>query len=109
MDERIKAVAFNEEEHTYWYNGRELHGVTGAIGKLMGKEFPDTDTVKLATIYGKDVHSEVEHYFNEGRKDLSSEGAKWAVQTMEGWTKGIEEDSPGRCRRRACRVPAPWC
>ena len=92
MDERIKAVAFNEEEHTYWYQGHELHGITGAIGKLMGKEFPDTDTVKLATIYGKDVHSEVEHYFNEGRKDLSSEGAKWVVQTVSEWTKSIEED-----------------
>ena len=44
MDERIKAVVFNEEEHSYWYQGKELHGVTGAIGKLMGKEFPDTDS-----------------------------------------------------------------
>lgn len=85
MDERIKAVIFNEEEHSYWYNGVELHGITGAIGKMLGKKFPDTDTVKLATIYGHDVHSEVEHYFNDGRKDLSSEGAKWIVETMERW------------------------
>ena len=85
IDERIRAVIFNEEEHSYWYNGKELHGVTGAIGKMLGKSFPDTDTVKIATLYGHDVHSEVEHYFNDGRKDLSSEGAKWVVETMEHW------------------------
>ena len=85
IDERIKAVIFNEEEHSYWYNGKALHGVTGAIGKMLGKSFPDTDTVKIATLYGHDVHSEVEHYFNDGRKDLSSEGAKWVVDTMEHW------------------------
>jgi hypothetical protein len=78
-------VIFNEEEHSYWYNGKELRGVTGAIGKMLGKSFPDTDTVKIATLYGHDVHSEVEHYFNDGRKDLSSEGAKWVVETMEHW------------------------
>ena len=85
MDGRIKAVIFNEEEHSYWYSGKALHGVTGAIGKMLGKSFPDTDTVKIATLYGHDVHSEVEHYFNDGRKDLSSEGAKWVVDTMEHW------------------------
>jgi hypothetical protein len=85
IDERIRAVIFNEEEHSYWYNGKALHGVTGAIGKMLGKSFPDTDTVKIATLYGHDVHSEVEHYFNDGRKDLSSEGAKWVVDTMEHW------------------------
>jgi hypothetical protein len=52
---------------------------------MLGKSFPDTDTVKIATLYGHDVHSEVEHYFNDGRKDLSSEGAKWVVETMEHW------------------------
>lgn len=88
MDERIKAVVFNEEEHSYWYQGKELHGVTGAIGKLMGKEFPDTDTVKLATLYGKDVHSEVEHYFNDhdhyfNKTKLSSKGAQWVVDELE--------------------------
>lgn len=92
IDERIKAVIFNEEEHSYWYSGRELRGVTGAIGKMLGKSFPETDTVKLATIYGHDVHSEVEHYFNDGRKELSSKGAKWVVDTMEHWGDNLIMD-----------------
>lgn len=86
IDERIKAVIFNEKEHSYWYQGKELHGVTGAIGRLAGKDFPEGVTlIELGTIYGHDVHSEVEHYFNDGRKELSSEGAKWVVDTMEHW------------------------
>ena len=87
MDTRIKAVTFNEEEHNYFYEGKELHGVTGAIGKLMGKSFPDTDVVKIATMYGTDVHKEVENYFNRhghwfNNSQLSTEGAKWVVEEL---------------------------
>ena len=81
MDSRIKAVTFDEEAHKYFYNGKELHGVTGAIGKLMGKSFPDTDIVRLATMYGSDVHKEVENYYNNGGK-LSTEAAKWVVSEL---------------------------
>ena len=87
MDTRIKAVTFNEEEHNYFYEGKELHGVTGAIGKLTGKSFPDTDVVKIATMYGTDVHKEVENYFNRhghwfNDSQLSTEGAKWVVEEL---------------------------
>ena len=81
MDSRIKAVTFDEEAHKYFYNGKELHGVTGAIGKLMGKSFPDTDVVRLATMYGSDVHKEVENYYNNNGK-LSTEAAKWVVSEL---------------------------
>ena len=87
MNTRIRAVTFNEEEHKYFYEGKELHGVTGAIGKLTGKSFPDTDVVKLATMYGTDVHKEVENYFNRhghwfNDSQLSTEGAKWVVEEL---------------------------
>ena len=87
MDTRIKAVTFNEEEHKYFYEGKELHGVTGAIGKLTRKSFPDTDVVKLATMYGTDVHKEVENYFNRhdhwfNDSELSTEGARWIVAEL---------------------------
>lgn len=105
MDERIKTVVFNEEEHTYWYNGKELHGITGAIGKLMGKSFPDTDTVKLATIYGSDVHKEVENYFNEhdyyfNDSKLSTEGAQWVVETLKDFCNNV----PASLERVECEV-----
>jgi hypothetical protein len=96
MDERIKTVVFNEEEHTYWYQGRELHGVTVAIGKLMGKKFPDTDTVKIATMYGSDVHKEVENYFNKHEykfndSELSTKGAQWIIDELRRFTVLAEE------------------
>lgn len=88
LDTRIKAVQFDEEKHKYFFDGHELHGVTGAIGKLRGKSFPDTDTVKLATMYGSDVHKDVENYFNQGEhwfneRKLSTEGAQWVVNTLK--------------------------
>ena len=100
MDERIKAVSFNEEEHKYWYNGKELHGVTGAIGELMGKKFPDTDTVKLATLYGSDVHKEVENYFNKHNfyfndSELTTEGAKWVIEHLKDFCSNVPSSVQG--------------
>lgn len=94
VDSRIKAVTFDEENHRYFYNGTELYGVTGAIGKLMGKSFPDTDTVKLATMYGSDVHKEIENYFNlHGHffndSQLSTEGAKWIIRELKEFCNGL--------------------
>ena len=91
MDERIKAVVFNEAEHSYWYQGKQLHGVTGAIGKLMGKSFPDTDTVRIATMYGHDVHKDSEMWIKEKRIP-STESGKWIVSYLEELkeTKGAE-------------------
>lgn len=85
MDSRIYRVEFIEDKHEYWYTEgnvrKRLHGVTGAIGKLMGKSFPDTDVVHLATMYGSDVHKEVENYYNNNGK-LSTEAAKWVVSEL---------------------------
>lgn len=87
MDTRIKSVEFNEEKHEYWYQGKRLNGVTGAIGKLMGKSFPDTDIMKLAATYGSDIHKEVENWYNSGSRVLSSEGSKWVVDYLEQFQK----------------------
>ena len=94
MDKRIKAVVFNEAEHTYWYNGKALFGITGAIGKLMGKSFPDTDIVKMATMYGSDVHKEVENYFNKNGyyfndTKLSTEGAEWVIDSLKDFCNDV--------------------
>lgn len=82
MDTRVKAVTFNSEEHKYWYKGKELKGVTRAIGKMLGKSFPDTDTVRLATLYGHDVHSESEAWIKTG-KNPSTEAGKWVVKILK--------------------------
>lgn len=96
MDNRIKAVSFDEKEHKYWFNGKELHGVTTPICKVMGKVFPDNDRVKLATIYGSDVHKEVERYFNEhdhffNNTKLSTEGAEWVIDTLKDFCNNVPQ------------------
>jgi len=92
MNTRVKSIIFNEEEHKYLLDGRELFGVTGAIGKLMGKSFPDTDTVKLAAMYGSDIHKEVENYYNAEGK-LSTDGAKTVVKILTDFMNGIKDDN----------------
>jgi hypothetical protein len=82
MDSRIKAVVFNEKEHSYWYNGKALRGVTGAIGKILGKNFPDTVTVQIATIYGHDIHKDCEMWIKEGREPFH-EGSIWLVDYLK--------------------------
>lgn len=82
MDTKIKAVTFDEENHKYFFEGRELHGVTSAIGRILGKNFPDNDTVKLAVIYGHDVHKESEMWIKEGREP-SSEAGLWVTQYLK--------------------------
>lgn len=82
MDTRVKAVTFDEENHKYFFEGRELHGVTGAIGKILGKSFPDNDTVKLAVIYGHDVHKDSEMWIKEGREP-SSESGRWVTEYLK--------------------------
>ena len=93
MDRRVKAIIFDEKEHTYTFEGHKLCGVTGAIGKIMKKSFPDTDTVHIATIYGSDVHKEVEDYYNHGKPTLSSLGAKWVVEELFRFEDKITDSS----------------
>lgn len=97
MDNCIKAVTFDEDKHKYFYQGKELKGVTGAIGKLLNKLFPDTDTVRLATMYGSDVHKEVENYFNNNDftfndRKLSTEGANWVVKELKDFCEKLDYD-----------------
>ena len=72
----------------------------------MGKSFPDTDTVKLATMYGSDVHKEIENYFNQhdywfNDSPLSTEGARWIVEELKRFTDGLILD---RAERIECEV-----
>jgi hypothetical protein len=53
----------------------------------MGKSFPDNDRVMLATVYGTDVHKAVETYYNDGNMNVSSDGAKWVIDTLDCFSK----------------------
>ena len=108
MDSRIYQVEFIEDKHEYWYTEgnvrKRLHGVTGAIGKIMGKSFPDTDVVRLATMYGSDVHKEVENYYNNNGK-LSTEAAKWVVSELSRKADELPIDVKDSVEDIKCEVP----
>lgn len=73
----IANVQFDEVAHRYFYEGRELKGVTTAIAKKLGKNFPqNSTTVQLACSYGSQVHKEIERWIEEG-KEPDTENGKW--------------------------------
>lgn len=81
MDERIQNVYFDEKKHLYTYQGKQLKGVTQAIAKIVGKSFPDILQVQIATLYGSDVHKEVENYYNNNGT-LHTQAGQWIVERI---------------------------
>lgn len=82
----IKDVFFNEEEHRYFYHGKELKGITACLCKYLGKVFPDNAKVQVATLYGKDVHKESELFIKEN-KEPSTESGKWLKEEYYSFCK----------------------
>lgn len=100
MDTRIKSIIFDEENHKYFFNGKELHGVTGAIGKKLGHVFPEgVGHIEVGKEYGHQLHSDVEHYFNDGNTLLATEGSKWVISQIEEFGK-----SKGGLNKVECEV-----
>lgn len=94
MDSRIKAVQFDEKTHTYTYLGKNLNGITGVIGSILGKKYSEASIdVQLGRIYGDTVHKEVEDYYNHGKPTLSSLGAKWVVEELFRFEDKITDSS----------------
>lgn len=70
MTELIKSpVVFDEVEHRYWLNGKELHGITSTLIK---RAFPDKykevdpEVLANAARKGKELHAEIEYHDNFG-------------------------------------------
>ena len=78
----IANVQFDEVAHRYFYEGRELKGVTTAIAKKLGKNFPQNSIkVQLACSYGSQVHKEIERWIEEG-KEPDTEDGKWLKEAI---------------------------
>ena len=76
-------IYFDEEKHRYIdENGKEYKGVTEAIGKLLGKSFPDIEKVKVHTSFGSQVHKEVENHIMKGAK-CTIDASKKAVELIK--------------------------
>ena len=79
----IANVLFDEVAHRYFYEGRELSGVTQAIARKLGKNFPkNSAVVQLACSYGSQVHKEIERWIKEG-KETDTENGKWLKEVIQ--------------------------
>jgi hypothetical protein len=65
------AIQFNREKHVYQVDGHVLPGITGRIGKRLGKAFPpclaELPVVAEAAEFGTSIHEDVEMYLKDGR------------------------------------------
>ena len=71
-------VLFNEEEHTYWLDGKELSGITGMLQRqLFPTEFDGIPKhfIQGAADYGKSVHISCEdfdkNWINDGTQEVA--------------------------------------
>lgn len=87
-------VEFNEEEHTYHLNGKQLQGITGVINsKLYPNKFANISKAVLdkAAERGKEIHKEVEMSVNgfesaspdEGVKDFLEQCGERGIKLLE--------------------------
>ena len=89
----ISQVQFDEVAHRYMYfdgtTMRELKGVTAAIARRLGKNFPkDSTTVQLACSYGSQVHKEIERWIEEG-KEPDTENGRWLKDAVIGFQSKV--------------------
>ena len=84
----ISKVIFNEESHRYFYEGKELNGVTSAIAKKTGKSFPKNVAVELACSYGSQVHKEIERWIEE-KVEPTTDNGKWLKDALLDFQKKI--------------------
>lgn len=82
----IKLVEFDSISHRYFYGGKELKGVTTIISKNMGKKYPSTALIHLASSYGSQIHREVERWIEDDINPVM-EDSKWVVDVLKEQTK----------------------
>lgn len=73
-------VVFNEEEHTYTLNGKQLHGITGMLSRqLFADKYKDIPEyiLKRAAKRGTEVHKDCEFTDATGLEPQTTEGKNY--------------------------------
>lgn len=84
-------MQFDEKQHKYFYNGKEMSGVTGVIGIITGKEFPKSigngkgiHHINVARDEGKAIHSVIEYFIDTGKvHPEANDDALWIVESLK--------------------------
>lgn len=82
----ISNVLFDSVAHKYFYEGRELNGITRAIAKRLNKTYGEQKAINLeiACSYGSQVHKEIENYIEKGF-EVTTDAGKWIVEQIDGF------------------------
>jgi hypothetical protein len=77
-----KGVEFDEDKHEYWYEGRQLSGVTGIIAKKLGLKMPQ-EFVEEHQLEGIHVHRAVQKWIETGDPESVHSGVRWLIDTWD--------------------------
>lgn len=80
----VEGLHFYAEGHEYFYNGVQLSGVTGKIGKRLKKNF-DTHAVEEGRSQGSHVHGAIEDFIRTGKRTSVHPDVLWAINELEGF------------------------
>jgi hypothetical protein len=74
-------VEFDADKHEYWYEGRQLSGVTGLISKKLGLKMPQ-EFVEEHQLEGIHVHKAVQKWIETGDPESVHLGVRWLMETF---------------------------
>jgi hypothetical protein len=74
-------VELDEDKHEYWYQGRQLSGVTGLISKKLGLKMPQ-EFVEEHQMEGIHVHKAVQKWIETGDPESVHSGVRWITETF---------------------------
>jgi hypothetical protein len=74
-------VEFDADKHEYWYEGRQLSGVTGLISKKLRLKMPQ-EFVEEHQLEGIHVHRAVQNWIETGDPESIHPGVKWLIDTL---------------------------
>lgn len=82
-------VQFNETEHTYFRNGKQLNGVTGKISKHLGLKYSG-DMVAEYCESGSYLHSWIQDWINKGTLETVHPDAVYVTEALKKKYSGDE-------------------
>ncbi|MDR1095477.1 MAG: hypothetical protein LBL31_03735 [Spirochaetaceae bacterium] len=83
-------VEFDESKHEYWFEGRQLSGVTGLISKKLGLKMPQ-EFVEEHQEEGIHVHKAVRKWIETGDPESVHPGVRWLIETWD--EKSLPEEA----------------
>lgn len=69
-------IEFDEDKHEYWYNGKQLQGVTALISKKLGLKIPQ-EFVEEHQLEGIHVHHAIQQWIKTGVRESIHPGVMW--------------------------------